>query len=1048
MSVFTQIDDKIGIIEKRYTKGDKVRDTYNGRTGYITGKFRPYGESFLWEVGFSDTNPEYIREAYLELLSDKDDMFSLFEQCRFSGVLDLRRKIQQIRLNDKLTNIFYSMHNAETEFMPHQFKPVMKFIESATGRLLIADEVGLGKTIEAIYIWKELLTRENAKRFLIVCPAQLCQKWKDDLLNWFGIPSAIVNAKGLLDRLNETLLNYNNDNFVLITSIQGIRYKDKESKEFKDHNTRSKLIDFFERYDADSNQELFDLVVIDEAHYLRNSATASFNTGEKLRDISRYMILLSATPIQTSSKNLFNLLRLLSPEDYYNSDVFNELLTENRSIVMLANAIRNDNDGDKTEIIDLYNKVKEKFKEDVTLNKKLQAYIKSQFNSAEEQAKERIAIFQILKDSNFYSQYFTRTRKRDIDEEKIERSVETLNFPLSDEEYKKYQEVTKYINKLSVNSPMSRTFTLIARQRQMTSCIPAALQHWKDNDVMEEILYEDIGLDTEDEDSKIKIDSYIPDIETSEEMIKHFTRIDSKYKRLLLFLKELRQNEHNEKVIIFSFYRYTIHYLYDRLSKDNFKCEKMMGGMGDEKIEIIKRFKENSEFNILISSEVGSEGIDLQFASIEINYDLPWNPMRIEQRIGRIDRIGQKKDKIRILNLYCENTIEDKVIYKLYDRIDIFKHSIGDIEEIMGNIIHEISRDLLDPNLSEEDKEKKAEKRIDIIEYNKIEMEKLEKQASQSAEFADKILENIKIANNNKRYIMPEELIQYTYDFFDQNYAGTQIIKNDDYSIIVNLSTEAQIDFREYIRSHHYNVVNLGYSKDVFCIFNGKRDTYKKWRIIELIDINHPFIKWIKTKNNNEIVNLYDCSAIRISKNKIDNIENGIYVYFIQKWNAEGYRNINELKYYVINTEKREILNENVSERFVINAFNYGSNYSEIKYGLDNFDEIINSMKELRENVMFEFSSFDTQFFDQNRIICERNIQYLEMTFNKKIMSIKQQIEKAHQNGQPERVIRMDEGKLKKAEEIFSIQKKKLESKKTGRCTPSDIAVGIIKVEE
>jgi len=1024
---------------KQYVRGDRVRDTYNGRTGYITGKFRPYGESFLWEVGFGDTAPEYIREAYLELLSDKDDMFSLFEQCRFSGVLDLRRKIQQIRLNDKLTNIFYSMHNAETEFMPHQFKPVMKFIESATGRLLIADEVGLGKTIEAIYIWKELLTRENAKRLLIVCPAQLCQKWKDDLLHWFGIPSIIVSAKSLLDRLNETLINYNNDNFVLITSIQGIRYKDKE---FKDQNARSRLNDFFERYDADDNQELFDLIVIDEAHYLRNSETASFNTGEKLRDISRYMVLLSATPIQTSSKNLYNLLRLLSPEDYYNPVVFDELLLENRSIVMLANAIRNNHE--KAEIIDLFNTVKEKLKDDKTFIGKLQDYIKTQNNSAE----ERMALFQILKDSNFYSQYFTRTRKRDVDLKKIDRGVETLKFHLSNEENKKYQEVTQYINKLSVNSPMSRIFTLIARQRQMTSCIPAALQHWKDNDSMEEILYEDMGLDTDDEYSNLKIDNDIPDIETSEEMIRHFTRIDSKYLKLSDFLRELKQKEPNEKIIIFSFYRYTIHYLYDRLLKDGFICEKMMGGMGEEKIEIINRFREISEFSILISSEVGSEGIDLQFASIEINYDLPWNPMRIEQRIGRIDRIGQKKEKIRILNLFCEDTIEDRVIDRLYERIEIFRHAIGDIEEIMGDKIHEISRVLLDPNLSDEEKEKKVENQINIIANNKIEMEKLEEQAIMSTEFSDMILEKIIDANNNKRYIMPEELIQYTYDFFEKNYAGTQIKENDSYSIVITLSAEAQMDFREYLHENHYHTINLGYRNDVFCIFNGKRDTYKKWRIIELIDINHPFIKWMKIRNQNEIFDLYDCSAIKIKKSKVNNIENGIYVYYLQKWSTEGYRNINEIKYFVINTETNEILYENISERFIIDAFNYGSDYSEIKYGLNNFDVIINSINELKENVMSEFKFFDNQFIDQNRIICERNIQYLDRTFERKIMSINQQIEKARQNGQPEKVIRMNEGKLLKTEETFSIQKKKLELKIAGRCISSDIAVGIIRVEE
>ena len=472
---------------------------------------------------------------------------------------------------------------------------------------------------------------------------------------------------------------------------------------------------------------------------------------------------------------------------------------------MLANAIRNNYN--KAEIIDLFNTVKEKFKDDKILSDKLHTYIKNQNNSDEEQAKERMVIFQILKDSNFYSQYFTRTRKRDIDLKKIDRGVETLKFRLIEEEKKKYDEVTQYINKLSINSPMSRIFTLIARQRQMTSCIPAALQHWKDNGAMEEILYEDMGVDIDDEYSNIKIDNDIPDIEITEEMIHHFTRIDTKYGKLLSSLNKLKQEEPNEKIIIFSFYRYTIHYLYNRLTNDGFSCEKMMGGMGDEKIEIINRFRDSSKCNILISSEVGSEGIDLQFASIEINYDLPWNPMRIEQRIGRIDRIGQKKEKIRILNLYCENTIEDKVIDRLYDRIKIFEHSIGDIEEIMGNKIYEISKVLLDPNLSEEEKERKADDQINIIENNKIEMERLEEQASQSAEFSDIIFENIYKASNNKRYIMPEELIQYTYDFFEQNYAGTQITKNDDYSSRITLSDEAKIDFREPLKTLDKNKI-------------------------------------------------------------------------------------------------------------------------------------------------------------------------------------------------------------------------------------------------
>jgi superfamily II DNA or RNA helicase len=1029
--------------ENSFKRGDRVRDTYSERLGFITGKTSPFGESLRWQVGFGDGEPEYIRESYLELISDDDDMFSLFEQCRFNGVIDLRRIIQQIRLNGNLTNLFYSMRNSSTKFMQHQFKPVMKFIESATGRLLIADEVGLGKTIEAIYIWKELLTRENAKRFLIVCPAQLCQKWKDDLWRYFGIQSVILGAKELLQRLNETLVNYNSDNFVLISSIQGIRYKEKENSAYLDHSSRSSLNDFLETFDAENNQELFDLVVIDEAHYLRNSSTASYNTGEKLRDIARYMILLSATPIQTSSKNLYNLLKLLSPEDFYNSDIFDEMLKENRSLVLLANAIR-DNKHPKEDILDLYNAVKDKLQANVVLNKKIQAFIKNPDNTIE----ERMALFHCIKDSNFYSQYFIRTRKRDVFENRITRTAETLAFNLSDEEYRKYTEVTNYLKKLSVNSSVSKIFTLIARQRQMTSCLPAALKHWKDNDVMRDMIYEDMGLDDDGEYFNVVNDD-IPLIETPEGQIARFTLNDSKYNKLLSAITELLSENAQEKIIIFSYYRYTIHYLYSRLTQDGFNCEKMMGGMGDEKDDIIDHFKNAPSCNILISSEVGSEGIDLQFASIEINYDLPWNPMRLEQRIGRIDRIGQEKDKIRILNFICQNTIEDRVIERLYDRIEIFKYSIGDIEEILGDKIHQLSIRLLTSNLSDQDKEEQAFQTIEAIANNKIDMEKLEEQAGLSAEFSDTILQNINNADKNKRYIMAEELIQYTEDFFASNYSGTRIEENDKNSRIITLSTEAQLEFRDFIRTNHYQTPNLGYRTDgVLCIFNGNRDSYKKWKIIELIDINHPFVKWMKYKNQSKSFSNYSCSALKVKKDTVGGIFKGLYAYYIQRWSSEGYRNTNELKYFIIETDTKNILDESIAEGFIHTSLNQGEYFSEIKYGLQNFETICYSLNKCKEHVNSLFAAFETNFYNENDMICERNVQYLKKTFERKKESIMLQIEKAHQNKQSDRIIRMHEGKLKKNEETYKIQLAKLEAKQKGRCNFADIAVGLIKVED
>jgi SNF2 family DNA or RNA helicase len=1023
----------------KFTRGDRVRDSNTEKIGYITGKTMPFGDSQRWQVGFGE-NELYIRESFLERITEDEDMFSLFEQCRFNGILDLRRIIRQIRLNGTLTNLFYSMHNSSTKFMAHQFKPVMKFIESATGHMLIADEVGLGKTIEAIYIWKELLTRENAKRFLIVCPAQLCQKWKDDLWHYFGIQSRILGAKELYNRLNESVVNFARDSFVVISSIQGIRYREQENEVSSNHNNRSCLNDFFERFDAENNHELFDLVVIDEAHYLRNSTTASYNTGERLRNISRYMILLSATPIQTSSENLYNLLRLLAPEDFYNPFIFDDMLKENRSMVEFANAIRSNQP--KTDIIERYKSIKEKIKDNKNLDARIQKYIKNDENSTD----ERMQLFYRIKDSNFYSQYFTRTRKRDVLEDRIIREAETLTYRLSAKEYQKYEEVTKYLRELSVGSSLSKIFTLIARQRQMTSCLPAALKHWKDNDVMSEMLYEDMGVDEEDGIGPSQFNDS-SNLDFSNDIIDRFTATDSKYNTLLSALRENIQVNSEEKVIIFSYYRYTIKYLFDRLTHDGYNCEKIMGGMGDEKNDIIAHFRDSQDCNILISSEVGSEGIDLQFAGIEINYDLPWNPMRLEQRIGRIDRIGQKKDKIRIVNFICKNTIEDQVLEHLYERIEIFKHSIGDVEEILGNEINQLSIELLKSDLTEQEQLIRSFQKIEAIVLKKLDMEKLEEQAGLSTEFSDIILDNINLANTNKRYIMAEELIQYTQDFFALNYAGSRIEKNDTQSCFITLSAEAQMDFRDYIRANHYHVSVLGYrSEAVLCIFNNNRDSYKKYRLYELIDINHSFIKWMKDISKGKSFSTYSCSAIKLKNANSADLLKGLYAYYVQNWISEGYKNSNELKYFVINTETKELVDEAMAENLIVNILNHGTDYSEIRYGLNDYDGVVYSLNKCNEYANNKFNSFESAFLSENQLICDRNKEYLTRVFERKSASIKEQIQKIKDSGQSEKILKMHEGRLRKAEETFHIQMKKLEAKKTGHCTFADVAVGLIRI--
>ena len=129
-----------------------------------------------------------------------------------------------------------------------------------------------------------------------------------------------------------------------------------------------------------------------------------------------------------------------------------------------------------------------------------------------------------------------------------------------------------------------------------------------------------------------------------------------------------------------------------------------LGGMGKEKWAVIQNFAETGGPNVLLSSEVGSEGIDLQFCRFLVNYDLPWNPMKVEQRIGRLDRLGQKADRISIINLSLVDTVEERILQRLYDRINLFRESIGGLEEILGDMTNQLLTELFEPTLSPEER--------------------------------------------------------------------------------------------------------------------------------------------------------------------------------------------------------------------------------------------------------------------------------------------------------------------------------------------------------
>ena len=147
-----------------------------------------------------------------------------------------------------------------------------------------------------------------------------------------------------------------------------------------------------------------------------------------------------------------------------------------------------------------------------------------------------------------------------------------------------------------------------------------------------------------------------------------------------------------------------------------------------ERPQIIERFKASDGFGLLLLSEVGSEGMDFQFCDTVFNYDLPWNPMRVEQRIGRVDRYGQKSERIRVYSLVLNDTIEERILARLYDRINVFEESIGDLEVILGDEIYDIQREVFRSKLTPAEQEKRTETMLVSIEFNLKENEEFQEE--------------------------------------------------------------------------------------------------------------------------------------------------------------------------------------------------------------------------------------------------------------------------------------------------------------------------------
>jgi SNF2 family DNA or RNA helicase len=455
---------------------------------------------------------------------------------------------------------FLSQPRLGFEPFDYQWQTAQTVLRRMRGRAILADEVGLGKTIEAGLVLSELRMRGLADRVLVIVPAGLAEQWREELERKFALPTTMAgNAE----------LNAGRDGPVVIASLAAAR-RDP---------LRSAL-----------TQRPWDVIIADEAHRLRNPRSAS---GRLARALSaRYLLLLTATPVENRLQDLYELVSLVAPG-------------------LLGTP----------------------------------AQFRARHGPGESDAPRNIAELRART-----REVMVRHRRGEVSVLLPQRLAETVHVTPSAEEAELYAEIATRVRLEARDAPPSRRLTLRSLAR-LAGSSPAAVAP-----TLARVGWEDLGQRA----------GGIAGMSKAAELAARL------------------RGAAGEKILVFTAFRQTLNVLAEELDRQGIPAAIYHGSLArGDKEKAISAFRD--EVDVLLSTESAGEGRNLQFCHRMVNVDLPWNPMQIEQRLGRLHRVGQTQD-VMLTNLVARGTIEQRILHVLEAKINLFELVVGELDMILGRI--------------------------------------------------------------------------------------------------------------------------------------------------------------------------------------------------------------------------------------------------------------------------------------------------------------------------------------------------------------------------
>jgi SNF2 family DNA or RNA helicase len=541
--------------------------------------------------------------------------------------LSIAQSQQELRSTDEL--------DGDIQLLEHQLDAAHQALFQMGGNVLFADEVGLGKTIEIGMVLKEMAFRDIHDTFLILTPAQLATQWRREMNEKFGL---------------DFVCNY-----------------DDEFHGFNAHDMIVASIDTAkqDRYADEITTRQWDSLVVDEAHYLRNSGTKRYEFVSGLQ--YHYAFFATATPVQNDVTDLYSIVNLIQPKLFGTAATFERRYgsTDNQTSV--------------TNATDLHRTLRT---------------------------------------------VMIRHKRDDTSIDFTDREVQTKTFEPTAAERDLYTAVTEYV-KSHYSKQSGQHLVMLTLQKEVVSspwALLGTIEKW---------------LDGEGRAVTSRERSTLQEIAQQARTLTTPTKLER--------VQELIQTVNNRmeigRCIVFTQFRATQDAIARHLSEMDTPIHVVNGSYtSKEKDQQIQHFRERG--GVLVTTDAISEGRNIQFCNVLINYDLPWNPMKVEQRIGRIDRIGQDRD-VYVYNLALEDTVEDYVLDKLYGKIDVFHQTVGALKEILSEREQSgasFEQDVLE-QLIDADTERELENSFEDM---AVDLKNDERAAKQAQQFNEDIFEGFK----------------------------------------------------------------------------------------------------------------------------------------------------------------------------------------------------------------------------------------------------------------------------------------------------------------